>query len=1036
LLLTAQPLKTMKRIFTLFGLSPFLLALLLSINSSAQTNLEGKVLEFSTGEPLVGVSIQVKGKVTGTITDTKGQFSLSTTSAPPFTIVISSVGFQTQEIEVTGGVSKLEVKLAEQAVLGKELVVSASRVEESVMKSPVAIEKMDIRGIRDSPATNFYDALANLKGIDMTTQGVLFKSINMRGFGSTGNPRTVQMIDGMDNQAPGLNFPIDNIVGLSELDVESVEVLPGAASALYGPNAINGLILMNSKSPFLYQGLSASVKSGVMHESQRAKATTPFVDATIRYAKAFNNKFAFKVNFSYIQAKDWEATNYTNLNVGGNPDPARGKGTDPDYDGMNTYGDEVQTNINAVAKTLAANGLIPQQAVGLVPSTFVSRTGYLEKDLVDYNTKSFKTNAALHYRINEKIEAVAQVNYGYGTTAYTGTGRYSLRDFNLTQAKLELRGDNFTLRAYTTQERSGKSYLSGLAAVSMLNGYKAHSTWFGEYTGAFASSRAAGMTEEDAHLAARQFADQGMPKPGTPAFTQLLDKYRNSPIVEGGGGFADKTQLYHIEGFYNFKNEVKFIELLAGANYRRYRLRSGGTLFADNKEGRTGTIPINEYGAFVQAGKNLLSNHLKLTGSIRYDKNENFDGQFTPRISAVTSFGEQNIRLSYQTGFRIPTTQNQYIDLKTPSGTLVGGLPEFDARYGLSRGILRQNLSETAIKQLIASDPSIVASATNYATAAVTQQATVAITQAVTAQVTNLVNQAVAAGTIPNDPNVIQAAVTAGVSQTLPGVLSAQLPGILAAQVPGLVPDLAKAYALEKLPKYKVAKLKPERIASYEIGYKGIIAKKLFIDAYYYISKYKDFIGGAVIVVPTAAAAPGLPIESGIGVGNYNGYARAVNTNETITTRGFAIGLNYALPKGFNVGGNLANNEITDFKPSAEVEYSQFNTPKYRYNVNFGKRITSSSAFGFNVVYRYQQAFVWESSFTIPTTTEVPIFSNTQVPAVSNLDAQVSMKMRSLKSIIKIGGTNLFGKSYIQAFGSPNVGSTYYVSIAFDELLN
>jgi iron complex outermembrane receptor protein len=1026
----------MKITFTLLRNAWLFYLIFLSLPGWTQTNLEGKVVESATQEPLVGVSIQVKGKVTGTITDTKGQFSISTTSTPPITIVVSSVGFQTQEVAITGGISNLEIKLVEQAVLGKEIVVSASRVEESVMKSPVAIEKLDIRAIRDSPATNFYDALSNLKGIDMTTQGVLFKSVNMRGFGSTGNPRTVQMVDGMDNQAPGLNFPLDNIIGMSELDVESVEVLPGAASALYGPNAINGLILMNSKSPFLYQGLSASVKGGAMHESNRSKATTPFVDATIRYAKAFNNKLAFKVNFSYIRAKDWEATNYTNLNVGGNADPSRGKGTDPDYDGMNSYGDEIQTNINAVAKTLANNGLIPQDAVNLVPSTFVSRTGYLEKDLVDYNTKSFKTSAAVHYRINEKIEAVAQFNYGYGTTVYTGTGRYSLRDFNLAQAKLELRGDNFTLRAYTTQERSGKSYLAGLAAVSMLNDIKSHSNWFGEYTGAFVSARSTGATEEDAHLAARQFADKDMPKPGTSAYNQLLDKYRNSAIVDGGGGFADKTNLYHVEGFYNFKNEIKFIELLAGANYRIYQLRSGGTLFADNKEGRSGTIPISEYGAFVQAGKNLLANHLKLTGSIRYDKNQNFDGQFTPRISAVTSFGEHNVRLSYQTGFRIPTTQNQYIDLKTPSGTLVGGLQEFDDRYHLSTGILRQNLSEANIKQLVDSDPSIIASATNYATAAVTQQATTAITQAVTAQVTNGVNQAVAAGQIPNTPAAIQAAITAGVNQALPGVLATQLPGILAVQVPGLVPDLAKAYALAKLPKYKAAKLKPERIASYEIGYKGIIAKRLFIDAYYYISKYKSFIGGAVIVVPTEAAAPGLPTESGIGVGNYNGFARAVNTNETITTRGFAIGLNYALPKGFNVGGNLANNELNDFKPSPEVEYAQFNSPKYRYNLNFGRRITSNNSLGFNIVYRYQQAFRWESSFTIPTTTDVPIFSNTQVPEISNLDAQVSMKVRSIKSIVKLGGTNLFGKSYIQAFGSPNVGSTYYVSITFDELLN
>ncbi|MCF0062137.1 TonB-dependent receptor [Dyadobacter chenwenxiniae] len=1026
----------MKHFFTILKLCPLVLPLMLFSTAYGQITIDGQVTESSTAEPLAGVSIQVKGKVIGTITDNRGAFSLTTTSNPPFVLIVSSVGFQTQEIAVTGGMSKLDIKLAEQVVLGQEIIVSASRVEESVMKSPVAIEKMDIRNIRETPSANFYDALANLKGIDMTTQGVLFKSVNMRGFGSTGNPRTVQMIDGMDNQAPGLNFPLDNIIGMSELDVENVEVLPGAASALYGPNAINGLILMNSKSPFLYQGLSANVKSGVMHESNRSKATTPFIDGTIRYAKAFNNKVAFKVNLSYITAKDWEATNYNNLNVGGASDPRRGAGTDNDYDGVNVYGDEVQTNINAVAGTLAANGLIPQAAVALVPSTFVSRTGYQEKDIVDYNTKSFKANAAVHYRINEKIEAIAQVNYGYGTTVYTGTGRYSLRDFNLTQAKLELKADNFTVRAYTTQERSGKSYLAGLAAVSMLNDIKPHATWFGEYVGAFATARGAGMPENQAHLAARGVADKGMPMPGTAEYAQLLDKYRNLAIVNGGGGFADKTNLYHIEGFYNFKNQIKFVELLAGANYRLYELRSAGTLFADTKEGRDGKIPISEFGAFLQAGKTILSDHLKLTGSIRYDKNENFDGQFTPRISAVTTFGEHNIRLSYQTGFRIPTTQNQYIDLRTPSGTLIGGLPEFDARYNLSNGILRQNLSEDAIKQVIAGDPSIVQNATNYAKAVVTQQATTAIATAVTAQVTTAVNQGVASGTIPNTPGAIQAAITAGVNQALPGVLAAQLPGILAAQVPGLVPNLAKAYALGKLPKYKPVKLKPERIASYEIGYKAVIAKKLFVDAYYYISKYKNFIGGTVIVVPTAAAAPGLPIESGIGVGNFNGYSRTVNTTETITTRGFAIGLTYALPKGFNIGGNVANNELNDFKPSPEVQYSQFNTPKYRYNLSFGRRITSNNLVGFNIAYKYQQAFLWESSFVLPTTTDVPVFSNTRVPLVSVLDAQVSYKVNALKSIIKLGGTNLFGKSYIQAYGSPNVGSTYYVSITFDELLN
>jgi iron complex outermembrane recepter protein len=259
-------------------------------NAQTQNQITGIISDSETKEPLIGVSVQLKGKVIGTVTDIMGEFSLSTSTPIPFTLVISYVGFENQEIQVTSNNTNLIITLEEQSILGQEVVVAASRIEESVMKSPVTVEKMDIRAIQQNASASFYEGLANMKGIDVTTQGLLFRSLNMRGFGATGNPRTVQMIDGMDNSAPGLNFPMDNIVGIPELDLESVEVLPGAASALYGPNAINGLILMTSKSPFLYQGLSANIKSGIMVADNRDTKTTPFYDATIRYAKAFNNK--------------------------------------------------------------------------------------------------------------------------------------------------------------------------------------------------------------------------------------------------------------------------------------------------------------------------------------------------------------------------------------------------------------------------------------------------------------------------------------------------------------------------------------------------------------------------------------------------------------------------------------------------------------------------------------------------------------------------------------------------------------------------
>ncbi len=1013
----------------------------------AQTKIAGTVTDATTSEGLVGVSIQVKGKVIGTISDTKGNFSLTTTTATPFALVVSSVGYETQEIQVSGETSSLKISLKEQVMMGQEVVVSASRIEESVLKSPVTVEKMDIRGIRETPSASFYDGLAGLKGIDMTTQSVLFKSLNMRGFGSTGNPRTVQMIDGMDNSAPGLNFPIDNIVGMPELDVESVEILPGAASALYGPNALNGLILMNSKSPFLYQGLSAAVKTGVMSANNRTEATTPFGDISVRYAKAFNNKFAFKINLSYIQAKDWQSSNYDNLNLGGSSDPLRGAGTKTDYDGTNVYGDEVQANMQTVANALVTAKLLPSAALALIPNTNVSRTGYVENGLVDNNVKSFKFNGALHYRITEKVEAVVQVNYGYGTTLYTGTGKYSLRNFNLTQAKAELRGDNFTIKAYTTQERSGDSYTAGLVAVSMLNEIKPHSTWFGEYVGAYAAARGAGVADEQAQLVARQTADKGMPAVGSTAYNTLLDKWRNTSIAQGGGSFLDKTNLYHAEGNYNFKNQIQFIELLAGASIRQYQLRSGGTLFADLKDGRNGTIPINEYGAYVQAGKKLFGDHLKLSASIRYDKNQNFEGQFSPRVSAVGSFGDQNIRLSYQTGFRIPTTQNQYIDLQTPSGTLIGGLGEFDKRYNLSTGVTRESLVDFSVNPTKYITADVIAKAQAYATAAVNAQlsliqagVTAAVQAQVTAAVTAQVNAAVAAGQLPAAaaPAAIQQGVAGQMaSAPIQATIATNVKAEVTKQVTAVTTQVAPAYALATLPKYQAKALRPEKVKSIEFGYKGVIGKKLLIDASYYYSVYQNFIGGVTIVVPTAAAAPGLPIESGLGSGTTRaGYSRTANSDQDITVTGFSIALNYSLPKSFFVGGNFANNSLKTFVPTPELPYSGFNTPKNRFNVNFGKRITSGNKFGFNIALKHQDEFLWESSFVVPTTAGVGLFSNTKVPGITNLDAQASYKLSGLKSILKVGGTNLFGKPYIQAYGSPAVGSMYYVSLTFDELLN
>jgi outer membrane receptor protein involved in Fe transport len=136
---------------------------------------------------------------------------------------------------------------------------------------------------------------------------------------------------------------------------------------------------------------------------------------------------------------------------------------------------------------------------------------------------------------------------------------------------------------------------------------------------------------------------------------------------------------------YNFTNALKgAVELQAGGMYRQYTLRSNGTIFNDLAQ----KLNIEEYGGFIQLGKKFLDDKLKISAATRYDKSQNFKGQFTPRVSGVyTVAPNNNIRVSYQTGFRIPTTQNQYISLNTGSTILVGGIASTLDAYGLRTGL-------------------------------------------------------------------------------------------------------------------------------------------------------------------------------------------------------------------------------------------------------------------------------------------------------------------------------------------------------------
>ena len=643
----------MKHFFTLIFLALF------TLNCFAQ-NITGTITDAETGKPLAGASIRLPGSGSGTITDQAGRFSLPVSATPPFVLVVTMLGFDRQEISLSSA-SDVTLGLRPSDGLLNQVVVSASRVEESILKSPVAIEKLDARAIRESPAINFYDGLLNLKSIDMVTSSLTYKQINTRGFNDTGNSRFLQLTDGVDNQTPGLGFAVGNLFGASDLDVESVELIPGAASALYGPVAFNGMLSTRSKNPFDYQGLSVQTKVGLNHVGDEySDGAKPFYEVSARYARAFNNKFAFKLNASYLTGTDWYAADFTDIDPN-TPQAQRGD-QNPGRNALNVYGDEVARTIDSVGR--------------------VSRTGYEEIAVAQYDVYGAKLGGALHYKLTAGLEAIYALNWSQGTTMYTGSSRYALDNFKLLQNRLELRGKNFFVRGYSTGERSSDSYNSRSLAqhinrtwVQDLGGNtvspnQADDTWFTRYKSAFLGG-VSGVNAQD-HGTARAFADQGRLLPGSAAFDAQKDRLIHTTGLSGAGVVSNST-LYHVDAQYDFSSAIKVLGLQIGANYRYYDMETNGTLFDDINN----PVTIGEYGVFAQVSKLLLADKLKLTASGRYDKNESFEGNFTPRASAVFSPTERHhFRASYQTGFRNPTVPDQYIKLNVGPIIILGGAPE------------------------------------------------------------------------------------------------------------------------------------------------------------------------------------------------------------------------------------------------------------------------------------------------------------------------------------------------------------------------
>ena len=852
-------------------------------------NLRGKVVNKNSQKPLENVEVLNRFGSLLTKTTANGSFILDAVNVKIGEQIFFKLGdIQTSStIDNTWKNKEVKIELDVKIERMKGVVIKQNRLKEKLKESALTVESMSAQSIKETPASDFYEALGHLKGVDVTAASLGFRIVNTRGFNSTSPVRTLQVIDGVDNQSPGLNFSLGNFLGASELDIASQEIVVGASSAFYGPGAFNGVISMTTKDVWKTPGFSYKFKVG---ERQ-------LMENSLRYAKVFKNKkgkdvFAFKGNFLYMSAYDWVADNTDPIY--GSPVAANNPGG---YDAVNRYGDEILSPGQFDQSSIGGKEYYP----GL---DRYFRNGYLETDIVDYNTYNLKTSATLALKPfkDKSKEFIYQSNFGMGTTVYQGDNRYSLNDITFFQNRLEFKHKKGYIRVYRTYEDAGNTYDAVFTAMLMLEKSKVNHLWGGDYQKVWKDSFANRVKALDGfptfkyfrapdsfmnmynqvidrnrdqitqwHKECSDIVNRGQYYTTAPALDPAADFYQpgtkrfedlkkeitsRKSFGEGGSGFFDQSALTNVQAEHRF-TVFDTDNLIVGASARLYEPNSAGTIFSDTN----GRVILNhEFGAYTGFQKRFLDNKLKMNATFRMDKNVNFPFVYSPALSFVYNPDKITFyRLSLTSGVRNPTLADQYL------------------YYNVGRAILLGNLY--GYKDLV---------------------------------------------TLPSLQDYFN-------QSTL---------------------DLGR------LDYFDVNPVVPEKVKSVEGGFKGFLFdNKVNIDWSAYFSFYQDFIGYKIGFDPIIETDLQRVIGGQV-------YRVATNAESNVTTMGSSIGVNYFIGDNYTTGFNYSFNQLNKLDKDDPI-IPAFNTPRNKFNISFGGSQLEwfdKKHFSFNLNFKWIEGFLFEGS--------------------------------------------------------------------------
>ncbi|MBD2768880.1 TonB-dependent receptor [Hymenobacter sp. BT664] len=892
----------------------FFFALLLIISpgvaqSQDLLRVSGRVITEGD-ESLPGATVLVSGTFLGSGANSDGNFIIPVTGVTfPLMLNVSYVGYETQAVTVEQPNEPVTVTLIPARAETNQIVVAASRQEENILRVPVTVEKVNQTQIRQLNQPDLFTSLTRFKGIDVNVSSMLTNSISTRGFNSASSERVIQLVDYMDVQAPSLSSGAGNSLGLPDIDVASVEVLYGPSSALYGANAFNGVVLLNSRDAFTDEGLSVRLRGG-----QR-----DYLDGQLRYARRLGRRWAFKLTGSYLTALDWIADNssaqqLSRLVLVNNP-----TGSGLGYDAVNRYGD--------VGLTYSEDPSDPTYGFALAGRT-VFMPGWTEGEMIgdDNRARLYRVIPSLSYLLTDKVKATLGFEYAQGTTTLQNTSRFRSKNFATSQYRFAIEGGKWFVRAFQTQDFGNESYNLGNLGNFMQNSVNPNSgnTYAVDYFTAYAQSYnlayfTNGGNDAKAQQMAQAAAAATQLKPSDPEFEKLRRAIALDNKPGRGARITPSSYLNDVSGQYSFA--LGFADLIVGGAYREFRLGSRGNLF-DDADGQR--IHNYEYGGYTQLSKTLLNDRLKLAAAGRLDNFKNFDQAFSPRVSAVYSLGtekQHNFRGSFARAFRAPTQIDQYTNI--------------DLILGVYRGNVGSGFR--GYKPTLAPELQRIRTSPNPSAA-------------------------------------------------------------------------LAAYAVDLAP------LRLEQVNSYEVGYKGLLAKNLVLDLSYYFSLYRDFVAPNPIIGNLDGSRPSPEQLTAASRDRFQSsqlptrvLVVASNLDLLVRTQGALASLTYTADRSLNLTGNYSFNSLIN----SHDEVPFYNTPRHKFNLGAYGELTRY--LGYNVNYRWAQANRYESTFAAG-----------DLDAYHSFDAQLRYGLPKIGATIEIGGSNILNTNNVQAFGGPQIGRLVY----------